>query len=153
ALRFSVDYLEHAPGSNDATILKLRAGELAFGVAMDDLIRNKGMYVADAGVFVGGAASGTNYESWTAEGRLRPGSDILSQVARHEEQSLERAMGGVPALSMTGRMGRHANRYIPVGMFANREKYGVEYNGNLFVSKHGSKLFAEEVARMQWAGD
>jgi len=35
----------------------------------------------------------------------------------------------------------------------NREKYGIEFNGNLFISKRGSKVFPEEQARMEWRGD
>src|SRR5262249_136775 len=58
-----------------------------------------------------------------------------------------------PAISMELRSGRHPNRYVPVGFFGNREKYGVEFNGSLFISKAGSKAFAEEKARMLWNGD
>jgi hypothetical protein len=148
-----IRYLEHLPGSTDATILSLHTPDLSFGVALNDVIRNKGIYVADAGIFIGDSAAGMTFNDWIAAGNVRPGLDILSQVAKHDEQSLERAMGDIPTLSMTGRSGRHSNRYIPVGMFANREKYGIEYNGNLFVSKHGSKLFPEEVAHMAWSGD
>ena len=33
---------------------------------------------------------------------------------------------------MMYRSGRHPVRYIPVGFVGSREKYGVDFNGNLF---------------------
>lgn len=62
-------------------------------------------------------------------------------------------MSDVPRLSMRDRSGSHSNRYIPAGVFANREKYGIEFNGNLFISKSGSKAFEQERKRMEWNDD
>lgn len=153
ATSLQISYLEHLPDSSDRTILTLHSGNLAFGIAMDDLLRSKGMYIRDAGIFVSDAGSGMTFASYMASGGLHAGADIVSRVTQIGEQSMERARAEVPALSMEYRSGRHPNRYIPVGFFGNREKYGVEFNGNLFISKGGSKAFADEVARMLWSGD
>jgi hypothetical protein len=146
-------YLEHFPDSNDGTVLTIHTPAASFGLGMDDLIRHKAIYVRDLGVFAADEIAGATFQSYMASGRLRPGHDIVSRVSKQPEQSLERAMSEVPSLSMRDRSGRHANRYIPVGVFANREKYGVEFNGNLFISKRGSKAFPKEQARMEWSGD
>ena len=151
--RVQLSYLEHLPDSSDRTILTVRSGALAFGLAIDDLLRNRGMYIRDAGIFVSDAVSGLTFASYMASGGFQSGADIVSQVQKAEEQSIERARAEVPALSMQYRSGSHSNRYVPVGFFGNREKYGVEFNGNLFISKAGSKVFAEELARMAWSGD
>lgn len=151
ATRLRVLYLEHAPYSNDGTVLTVGAKPLSFGVAIDDLIQKQAIYVRDTGVFVGDGDF--SFASYLASGRLRPGEDIYSRIQSFPEQSLERAMSEIPALSMMYRSGRHTNRYIPVGFAGNREKYGIDFNGNFFISKSGSKVFQEELARMLWKDD
>jgi hypothetical protein len=146
-------YLEHPPDSNDRSMLTLAAGEFKFGIALDDLIRHKGIYVRDAATFIGDGAAGETFQSYLAAGRLQRGMDIHSQVTNAGEQSLERAMSEMPRLTMRGRSGRHSQRYVPVGFFGNREKYGVEFNGNLIISKHGAKLFQEELEHTLWKDD
>ncbi|MFN7998242.1 MAG: hypothetical protein U0Q18_31765 [Bryobacteraceae bacterium] len=144
-------YLEHAPDSNDSTILTVGADPMHFGVAIDDLIRKQAVYVRDAGVFVGDGEF--SFASYLASGRLRPGEDIYSRIRNTGEQSLERAMSEIPALSMMYRSGSHPVRYIPLSFTGNREKYGIDFNGNFFISKGGSKVFREEIARMLWNDD
>jgi len=149
-VRTTVVYADHEAGSNDRTILSIRTRDIRFGVAMDDLIREKGIYVRDAGIFIGDATAGYDYATYLGSGRLRPGKDIVSQIASHPEQSLERALAEIPALKMTN---RSPYRYIALGFVGNRHKYALMFNGNVFISKRESKLFAEELARMQWEGD
>jgi hypothetical protein len=148
-----VIYLEHYPDSNDRTVLRLRAGDASFGVSVDDVMRHKAIYVRDFGVLVADEIAGGTFATYMTSGRLRPGLDVISRTSKEGDQSLERAFSDIPALSMRNRSGRHPNRYVPVGIFANREKYGIEFNGNLFISKRGSKVFPEEQARMEWSGD
>ncbi|MEK7405607.1 MAG: hypothetical protein AAB225_10915 [Acidobacteriota bacterium] len=149
-LRIRLLYTEHEPGSNDRTILRLSTSTVSFGVAIDDLIAQKGIYVRDAGVFIGDGASGETFESFLSSGRMRLGRDIRSLVSKQPEQSLERATVELPALGLTN---RRPFRYIPLGFTGNREKYGLLFNGNVFIGKRDSKLFAEETARMLWSGD
>lgn len=149
-MRVRVLYTEHEPDSNDRTVLTVETGQLAFGVALDDLIREKGIYVADADVFVGDAAGGASARAFFEADRFRPGRDIYSRVATQPEQSLERATAEIPPLNMTN---RRPYRHIALGFFGNREKYALLFNGNVYLSKRDSKLFKEEVAAMLWRGD
>ncbi len=149
-MRIHMLYTEHPSESNDRTILQLSSSSVSFGVAIDDLIAQKGIYVRDAGIFIGDGALGETFESFLASGRMRLGRDIRSLVSKQPEQSLERATAEVPALGMTN---RRPFRYIPLGFPGNREKYGLLFNGNVFIGKRDSKLFGEETARMLWNGD
>jgi len=147
-----IAYLEHPPESADRTVLQVASPEWAFGVALDDLIRHREIYVRDLGVFFTAAAA-EPLADFLASGKLRPGRDIHSRVGAAPEQSLEKARGEIPPLSHTGNNGRHPVRYVPLAFPGNREKLALEYNGNLFISKHGAKTFADERALLRWEGD
>ena len=152
-LRFKVLYTEHAPSSHDRTILTIRGGSYAFGVSVNDVIRRKAVYVMPLGVFVGDAAVGENFASWQASGNFRAAEDVISRIARQPEQTLDRAMGEIPALAFTARSGRHPYRYIPLGFPSSREKYGLDFNGNIFINKRSVKAMKEDLGRMLWKGD
>jgi hypothetical protein len=153
SLKIRTAYLEHPPDSADRSVLTLQGGDFGFGVGLDDLIRERMIYLRDAGMLISADESSANCQHYLGSGRLRPGADIHSRVAAAPEQSLERALGQVPRLTMTQRNWRQPNRYVAAGFMGNRQKYAVEFNGNVFISKRGSKLFAEERARMLWDGD
>ncbi|MFB3923357.1 MAG: hypothetical protein ACE145_16665 [Terriglobia bacterium] len=151
-VRLKILYSEHEPSSNDQTILTVRAGEQAFGVRVDDVIQRKGVYVRPLGIFVGDGAAGESFESWVESGAMREGEDIISRTTREGEQSLERATAEIPPLSFTRRQSSHQLRYIPLGFPASREKYGLDFNGSVFINKHGVKAMKEDLARMLWEG-
>ncbi len=151
--RMEVLYTEHPPGSADATILTLRAGSNAFGVAVDDVIREKAVYVRPLGIFVGDDASGARFARFLESGCIRTGQDVISRISREPEQTLARASGEIPSLALTARSGAHPLRYYPLGFPGSREKYGLDFNGNVFISKHSSKAMKEDLARMLWEGD
>ena len=152
-LRLTVRYTEHPPLSADRTVLTIRCGNNAFGVSLDDVLFQKDIYVRPFGIFLGDAESGSTFRSYVESGRMRPGQDIISRVSRQPEQSLEQATGQIPALAMTNRSGSHRLRYYPLGFPGSREKYGLDYNGNLFISKRSSKAMKEDTAHMLWEGD
>lgn len=176
-LRLKILYTEHGPGSNDRTILTLRAGEHAFGVSVDDVIQRKGIYVRPFGIFLGDAAAGEDFAAYLESGRLRPGEDIIGRIDRQPdesakraltewesgvthpserpggEQSLRKALAEIPRLAFTAREASHPVRYIPLGFPASREKYGLDFNGNVFINKHGVKAMKEDLARMLWKGE
>jgi hypothetical protein len=152
-LRLRVRYTEHPPESADRTILTIRSGKNAFGVSMDDILTQKEVYVRPFAIFIGDARSGATFRSYLESGRMGPGGDIMSRVSRAPEQSLERATSQIPALAMTSRSGSHRLRYYPLGFPGSREKYGLDYNGNLFISKKSSKAMKEDLAGMLWEGD
>jgi hypothetical protein len=151
-LRLSVLYAEHVPGSNDRTVVTLRGLKYPFGFSMDDVVSRKGLYVKPQGIFIGDSSFG-DFQSYLRSGMLRDGEDIISRTNRETEQALDRARGEVPALSMTSRSGRHPLRYIPLGLPSAREKYGLDFNGNVFINKKSVKAMKEDLARMQWTGD
>ncbi|MEO7651475.1 MAG: hypothetical protein ABIZ80_13500, partial [Bryobacteraceae bacterium] len=150
--RITVAYTEHTPGTCDGTVLSLRAGGVGFGVALTDLVRERAMAIPAAGVFVT-VINGLKRQAWLASGRVQPLKTIRAKVTTQPEQSLIRATGEIPPLSKTANNGRHPVRYVPLAVPAVREKFGLEHNGNLFASKHGSKLFADELTRAVWDGD
>jgi hypothetical protein len=152
-LRLTVLYTEHPPQSADRTVLTIRSGNDAFGVSLDDILIQKDIYVRPFGVFVADEESGSTFRSYVESGRLRPGQDIIGRVSSQPEQSLEQASGQIPALAMAYRSGRHSLRYYPLGFPGSREKYGLDFNGNLFISKRGSKAMKEDTAHMLWEGD
>jgi hypothetical protein len=152
-LRLTVRYTEHPPQSADRTVVTIRSGKNAFGVSLDDILVQKDIYVRPFGIFLGDEESGSTFRSYVESGRMRPGQDIISRVLSQPEQSLEQATGQIPALAMTYRSGSHRLRYYPLGFPGSREKYGLDYNGNLFISKKSSKAMKEDTAQMLWEGD
>ncbi|PYV15042.1 MAG: hypothetical protein DMG21_16250 [Acidobacteria bacterium] len=152
-IRLKVLYTEHEPDSNDRTILTIRGGSESFGVCVDDIIARKGVYVRPLGIFLGDAAVNEDFAGYLESGIFRPGEDIISRTLKQPEQSMDRALAEVPRLAFTVRSARHPLRYIPLGFPASREKYGLDFNGNVFISKTSSKAMKEDLARMLWYGD
>ncbi len=158
-VRLKLLYTEHEPSSNDRTILTVRAGGgkegLAFGVSVDDVIERKAVYVKPSGIFLGDGAVGEDFAAFLESGGLRPGEDIISRTTRHPEQSLEAALGEIPRLAFAARSSHphHPFRYIPLGFPVSREKYALDFDGNVFISKHGAKAMKEDLERMLWEGD
>lgn len=152
-VQLRVLYCEHSPDSNDRTILTLHAGAESFGVSIDDLMERKGIYIKPLGIFLGDTAVREDFAAYSESGSFRPGEDIISRVSRHAEQTLDQALAEVPRLALASRSSSHPLRYIPLGFPTNREKYGLDFNGNVFISKHSSKAMKEDLARMVWQGD
>ena len=152
-MRLKVLYTEHGPDSNDRTILTIRGASEAFGASVDDIIEHKGVYVKPLGIFLGDGAVDEDFATYLESGIHRPGNDIISRALQQPEQTLDKALAEVPRLSFTARSSRHPLRYIPLGFPAAREKYGLDFNGNVFINKTSSKAMKEDLARMLWDGD
>jgi hypothetical protein len=146
---------EHDPDSNDRTILTIEAGAQAFGVAVDDVIQRKAVYVRPLGIFLGDAAVGEVFASYLESGNFRPGEDIFSRTTRLPEQTFYQALSEIPVLRFAARSSHphHPYRYIPLGFPGSREKYGLDFNGNVFVNKRAVKALKEDLAGMLWEGD
>jgi hypothetical protein len=151
--RLGVLYTEHEPDSNDRTILSIHGAKYDFGVSVDEIAENKAVYVRTLGMFLGDAATGEDFARFQESSTMQPGQDIISRTSKHPEQSLDNALAEIPRLALTSRASRHPFRYIPLGFTASREKYGLDFDGNVFISKHGSKAMKEDLARMLWDGD
>src|SRR5262245_10507914 len=152
ARKLLVSYADHTPGSPDRTIVTVKGGKYAFGFSIDDVISQRALYIRSQGIYIGDIGFG-DFQKLLSNGLLRPGEDIISRIDKQPEQTLDRARGEVPALSLTGRSGRHPVRYIPLGLPAIREKYGLDFDGNIFINKRSVKAMKEDLARMEWSGD
>ena len=150
--KLSVSYTDHPPSSPDRTILTVKGSKYSFGFSIDDVISQRSLYIRSQGIFIGDARFG-DFQKFLRSGLLRRGEDVVSRIDKQPEQSLDRARGEVPALSLTGRASRHAVRYIPLGLPAIREKYGLDFDGNVFINKQSVKAMKEDLARMEWSGD
>jgi hypothetical protein len=148
--QLEVFYAEHSPGSNDRTILTLHGAGEAFGVSVDDLIERKAVYVKPLGIFLGDAAVKEDFAAYLESGVMHPGEDIISRVSRHPEQTLDGAFGEIPRLAL---MADSRLRYFPLGFPTSREKYALDFTGNVFISKGDSKAMKEDLAGMLWQGD
>ncbi len=85
--------------SNDRGLVVFRSGEYrSFGVFVDDVLREGGLFVRDVGVFVSDAAKPRTYATWPgpAAGAWRGGT-VTEQVALLPEATLARAQGALPA--------------------------------------------------------
>ncbi len=152
-LELNLEALTTRPGLQSQAVLQLALRNHAFGVSLTDLARYQTIYVPSAGVSISDGSDGETCAEYLSSGRRRPGTDVSSRVGARAEQTLDRATSEIPALSKTFNNGRHPYRYVPLGLYGLREKIALEFNGNLFVSKHGTKLFADELTRLQWEGD
>ena len=148
----SLAYTDHVPGSNDRTIVTVKGGQYSFGFSVDEVLLRQALYLRPLGIFIGDPRFG-DFQTYLRSGLSRAGEDIISRTDRQPEQSLERARGEVPALSMTNRSGRHSLRYLPLGLPSVREKYGLDFNGNIFINKESAKAMKEDRARMEWSGE
>ena len=150
--RLTVGFAEHTDGSFDRTVLSFTSGRWRFGVSVDDIVKHRGLLMRESDFFVSAHPDLTRAR-WVADGRVRPGTDIRTRVMQRAETSLDRAAAEIPAPAKTANNGRHPVRYVPLGLPVVREKFGLEHNGNLFMSKHGSKLFEDELTGTRWEGD
>ena len=151
-LLVSVAYTDHLSGSNDRTLITVKGSKYAFGFSVDEVISRRGLYIRSLGIFMGDPHLG-DFQTYLRSGLLREGEDIIGRIDKEPAQTLDRARGEIPAFSMTRRSGRHALRYIPLGLPSVREKYGLDFNGNVFINKHGAKAMKEDLARMEWSGE
>ena len=151
--QLKVLYREHPLGSSNRTILTLHGGAEDFGVSIDDLIERKAIYVKAFGIFLGDAAVGEDFAAYRDSGASQPGEDIMSRVSRHPEQTLDQALGEIPPWPSAPGISHHRLRFVALGFPTSREKYGLDFNGNVFISKTSSKAMKEDLSRMLWQGD
>ena len=143
------------PGSNDITVVTVRAtadtpaGKLprTFSFSTLDLKRGP-IYVPDLHVLVTRADDPRHF---SADYPPR-GQKIRDQIPREPEQTFERATQEIPPLDPWVRQGGD-KVYLPVAADASWQKFAVEYGGDVFISKRGTKAKGAELKRLQWQGD
>ena len=141
-------------GSNDITVVSVRATVRAgdqvmprsFSFSTLDLERGP-IFIPDLHAYVTRAA---DPKSFAASGFKR-GGKIREQIPKEPEQTVERASKEIPPLDPWKR--QQADRvYLPVAADASWQKFAIEYGGNVFMSKGGTKAKGTELARLRWQG-
>lgn len=147
-----LDASQAAPaGSHDVTIVTVKAEETTagrstprnFSFSVDDLKRGT-VEIPDFHVRVA-LVNGSKTAG-------KAGRRIRSRIPQEPEQSYERATREIPPLDPWHR--ENGGRvYLPLAADSSWQKFALEYGGNVFISKGGTKAKGEELARLQWEGD
>ncbi len=133
-------------GSNDVTIVTLRAGNRTFSFATPDV--EKGLvYVPDFHVCVTAGADAKPFSPDV----VKKGEKIREKLAKEPEQTYERARREIPALDPAHREGERL--YLPLAADASWQKFAFEWGGNIHISKEGTKAKGKELKRLEWEGD
>lgn len=143
------------PGSNDATVVTVRAtadlpdGKLPRTFSFNTLDLQRGpIYVPDLHVMATRADDPNRFSAdYPARGRK-----IREQIPQEPEQTYQRAGKEIPPLDPWVRQGGD-KVYLPLAADASWQKFAVEYGGEIFISKGGTKAKGTELDRLQWQGD
>ena len=141
------------PGSQDVTIVSIKAtavgahGNLArsFSFSTDDLQRGA-IDIPSFHAYITEALGGARAKSETNGPRIR------QLIPQEPEQTYERATREIPPLDPWNR--ENGGRvYLPLAADSSWQKFALEYGGNVFISKNGTKAKGKELARLLWQGD
>ena len=137
------------PGSEDITIVTLKAGERTFSFAVPDLEKGP-IYVPAFHAYVSRASD----EKTFSPSIVKAGAKIRERIPKEPEQSYERASKEIPALNPAEARHGEERVYLPLAAEASWQKFGVLWGGNIFASKSGAKAeFFGEERRLEWEGD
>jgi hypothetical protein len=139
----TVDGMEPQPaGSNDVTLIKVRAAKGAFSFALADLDRGP-MVLPDFGVSIR-----TEGIPPAAIARAtQRGQRIRERLLAEPEQSYGRASREIPPLEPAGHL------QLPLAADASWQKFELEWGGHVRISKNRTKAFGRELERLTWPGD
>jgi hypothetical protein len=134
-------------GSTDQTIVTIRSSEGNFSFLPDDLKKGP-IYIPAYSAYI---TFGTDTAAFNVS-RIVQGDCIRKKLEIEPEQTYERARREIPKLSVMEReqIGR---LYIPLAVDASWQKFGLEWGGNIFMSKFLTKAKGNEVKRCAWNGD
>jgi hypothetical protein len=134
------------PGSSDITIVTLQAGNRTFSLATPDVMKGR-VYVPDFHVCVSLGAGASPFLA----AMVKKGAKIREKLAEEPEQTYERARKEIPALDPTDREGERL--YLPLAADASWQKFALEWDGNIHISKKGTKAKGKELTRLEWQDD
>lgn len=157
-IRAHVLYAEHEHGSNDRTICTVRTKTRSFSFSMNDVENDGRIYIWDYGVFISRTSSGINYDEFRRMNSIQTGQSIIERVQQVPEQSYEHAVTTIPSLLKREHKGwKTRGRYVVLGCDSNPQKFGLWFNGNIFLSKTrgswGGKAKLVDTKSLQWEGD
>ena len=146
-LVFEVQGTRPAPsGSDDITVVTLRAGERTFSFALPDVEKGP-LYLPDFEAYVTLASDPRPF----APTVIKTGQRIREQLAREPEQTYERATREIPALDPVERQG--GRLCLPLTIDSSWQKFAVAWGGNVYLAKHALKAKGAELRRLEWTGD
>ncbi|MGC8794442.1 MAG: hypothetical protein ACP5U2_13740, partial [Bryobacteraceae bacterium] len=134
------------PGSNDATIVKVRAGKSAFSFAPADAEKGP-MYLPDFNAWIALAGDRTPL----SPAPIEKGKRIRERILGEDEQSYERASREIPPLDPVGRSG--GPLMLVLAADASWQKFGLQWGGHALISKRGTKAKSNELRRLTWPED
>ncbi len=142
-------------GSNDMTVVTVRAEARVEGETLprtfsfNTLDLNRGpIYVPDRHAYVTRADDPKHFNPDAFAGSDK----IRDRIPAEPEQTFQRASSEIPPQDPWVR--QHGDMvYLPLAADASWQKFAVRYDGNIFISKHGTKAFGSELKRLQWKDD
>ena len=146
-LIFEVEGTSPAPsGSQDITIVTLRAGDSTFSFAVPD-VENGPLYLPDFDSYVTVASDARSF----SPSMVKTGDRIRQKLAREPEQTYERATREIPPLDPVERRG--GRLYLPLALDSSWQKFALEWGGNVFLDKRGLKAKGAELRKLDWQGN
>lgn len=134
------------PGSNDATIVKVRGSKGTFSFIPADAERGP-MYLPDFGAYIALAGDATK----VSPDLVRKGARIRERIEKEPDHSYDRASREIPPLDPVERSG--GRLMLILAPEASWQKFGLEWGGNIVISKRGTKAMGNELRRLTWPGD
>ena len=143
------------PGSNDISVVTVRTtaktkdGDTPRSFSFSTLDLERGpIHVPDMHAYATLASDTAGFATTrpSGEGKIR------DRIPREPEQTRERAVKEIPPLDPWQRQGGD-RVYLPVAADASWQKFAIEYGGDIFISKYGTKAKGAELKRLQWETD
>lgn len=150
----SVKYLYIPPPAFDLahrhTVITIDDADHPFSFRASDVI-NEPLYIEDFGILVRPACDDRAPEQ-IVDALVASGSKtIYDKVLDEPEQTFERAMAESPRLRPAF---QHAprGRYVPLGCEGSKQRFGLRYNGSIFVNKAENKAMGRDLVNLLWSG-
>lgn len=145
-------YMDCKDNISDRTIVTILSQKRSFSFSINDLLREKIIYIKDYEAFVTLEDIEVNnnfIERFLVE-RMKSKS-IYDRVFDEPEQTYERAMREVPPLQKTKQYPPYG-RYIILGCENNRKKFAIRFNGDIFINKQLLKLRGRDTSKLIYPG-
>ena len=149
-----VKYLHMPPPRLDLahrhTVIAVEDSDHPFSFRAADVI-NDSLYIEDFGILVR-PVTDTRAPEQIVDALVASGTKSLyDRVFDEPEQTCDRAMAETPRLRPAF---QHAprGRYVPLGCEGSRQRFGLRYNANVFVSKTESKPMGRDLVNLLWSG-
>lgn len=142
-------------GSNDITVVTVQTRvetaigpeNRTFSFSTRDLEKEP-IYIPEYHAYISLASDTTPFNI----DKYKKTQKIRERISQESEQTYERAKKEIPPLD-PWKMQYGSRIYLPVAADSSWQKFAVEYGGNFFIGKRGTKAMPDELKRLQWEGD